>query len=192
MLGSIEAGGTKFVCATAKENGEISKIVDFPTTTPSETLALVIDFFRSAACAGNALQAVGIGCFGPLDLDPASARFGSITATPKQHWQNVNVRDYVMQALGCPVAIDTDVNAAGLAEAAEADVPSLIYVTVGTGIGAGLIRDGRPLQGLSHPEMGHVRVRRHAFDLTYPGLCPFHGDCLEGLASGAAIFHCEP
>jgi fructokinase len=170
VLGGIEAGGTKWVCAAGDE------LARFPTTTPEETLGRAIEFF-----AGRELEALGVGCFGPVDL----AR-GAIAATPKPGWQGVEVVAPLRAALGVPVAFDTDVNAAALAEHLHAEVDDLLYVTVGTGIGGGAVVGGRLVHGLSHPELGHMRVPRLPGD-TFAGSCPFHGDCLEGLASGSAL-----
>jgi fructokinase len=170
VLGGIEAGGTKWVCAVGDE------LATFPTTTPDETLGRAIEFF-----AGRELEALGVGCFGPVDL----AR-GSIAATPKPGWQDVEVAAPLRAALGVPVAFDTDVNAAALAEHRETSVDDLLYVTVGTGIGGGAVVGGRLVHGLVHPELGHMRVPRAPGD-AFAGSCPFHGDCLEGLASGTAL-----
>jgi fructokinase len=186
-LGGLEAGGTKFVCAVGRPGQEPLRRAAFPTRGPDETLADVIGFFRER----EPIAALGIGSFGPLDLDPASPSCGSLTATPKPGWSGVNLRATLGGALGCPVAIDTDVNAAGLGEAAFGagrGLDHFVYLTIGTGIGGGLIAGGRPLHGLTHPEMGHLLVRRHPIDEGFAGACPFHGDCAEGLASGAAIF----
>ena len=187
MLAGIEAGGTKIVCAVAASPSNILRRTSIPTGAPDATMADILRFL-----AGDPpIAAVGIGCFGPLDLDPASAGFGTITQTPKPGWSGVNLRRALADALGCPVAIDTDVNASGLAEAtigAGEGCDTVAYVTVGTGIGGGLIVNGRPLHGLAHPEMGHIRPRRHIDDRGFAGICPFHGDCVEGLASGRAIF----
>ena len=188
LLAGIEAGGTKIVCAVGSSPRTILRSTSIRTGPPEPTLAAILAFLRKG---GEPIAAVGIGSFGPLDLDPNSAGSGAITQTPKPGWSGVNLRRAVAEALGCPVAIDTDVNASGLAEAAigaGAGCGTVAYVTVGTGIGGGLIVDGRPLHGLAHPEMGHLRPRRHIDDRGFAGICPFHRDCLEGLASGAAIF----
>jgi len=190
VFGSIEAGGTKFRCAIAASATDIIAQADFRTRTPAETLADIITFFTESAAIHGEIAALGIGSFGPLDLDPASPCYGSIVRTPKPGWSGFNLRAALMAALACKVSIDTDVNASGLAESrlgAGRGLPSLAYITIGTGIGGGLIQSGRPLHGFAHPEMGHIRPRRAAGD-NFPGICPYHGDCLEGLASGAAIF----
>jgi len=186
VFGSIEAGGTKFRCAIAGATSAIIAQADFPTRFPDETIADVIAFFTS----NGGVSSLGVGSFGPLDLDPGATSFGAIVRTPKPGWSDFNLRAALMSALGCPVAIDTDVNASGLAEAllgAGRGFPSLAYITIGTGIGGGLIQHGRALHGFAHPEMGHFRPRRAAGD-TFAGICPYHGDCLEGLATGAAVF----
>lgn len=187
QYGLIEAGGTKFVLGIADEAGTVSASTRVPTTTPQETIGAAIDWFTA-----QNLQAktIGIGSFGPLDLDRASPTWGHITSTPKPGWSGTDLCAPFMQRLGAVVAIDTDVNGAALAEAkwgAGKGLGSLLYLTVGTGIGGGFVSDGRLLHGLSHPEMGHIRLPRHPDDLVFPGSCPFHGDCLEGLASGPAI-----
>ena len=190
LFGSIEAGGTKFRCAVAETPGHFLAEAAFPTTTPAQTLSAIKTFFDAAVAVHGKLRAVGVGSFGPLDLDPASPTHGSIVRTPKPHWSGFPLKAELADRLGCPVTLDTDVNASGLAEAllgAGAGRKSLAYITVGTGIGGALILDRRPLHGFAHPEMGHIRPRRDPAD-TFAGICPFHGDCLEGLASGAAIF----
>jgi fructokinase len=190
VFGAIEAGGTKFRCAIGESPEALVAEASFPTRTPLETMADVADFFADSASKFGKLAALGVGSFGPLDLDPASPGYGSIVRTPKPHWSGFNLRAALIEALDCPVVIDTDVNASGLAESlrgAGKGFSSLAYVTIGTGIGGGLIRDGRALHGFTHPEMGHVRPVRASGD-NFAGICPYHGDCLEGLASGAAIF----
>ena len=187
LFGGIEAGGTKFVCGfgTGPEGLTTAR---FPTTTPGETLDRVIAFLKKEA--GGSLRAVGIGSFGPVDLDRKSATYGYITSTPKPGWANCNLAGAVEQALGVPVGFDTDVNAAALGEAewgAGQGLSDLLYLTVGTGIGGGAIVGGRVMHGLLHPEMGHIRIPHDAIGDPYPGICPFHRDCLEGLASGPAM-----
>jgi fructokinase len=190
LIGGIEAGGTKFVCAVGDEDGTIVRLSTVPTTDPDATLAKTTAFFQRAATELGPVDALGIASFGPLDLDPASPGRGGLTRTPKPGWSGINLRARLSEALGCPVAIDTDVNGAGLAEAALGagrGMDCFAYLTVGTGIGGGLVIDQRPVHGLIHPEMGHLLVRRHPADEAFPGCCPFHRDCLEGLASGTAI-----
>lgn len=188
MYAGIEAGGTKFVVAVGAGPDDLSESVRFPTTSPAETLERTADVVRVLA-EGVALDAVGVASFGPVDLDRTSPSYGYITSTPKPGWRDTDVVGYLRRALGVPVGFDTDVNAAALAEhrwGAATGVPTSVYVTVGTGIGGGAVIDGQPLHGLLHPEMGHLTVRR-APDDEHPGSCPFHGDCLEGLAAGPAI-----
>jgi fructokinase len=186
LVGGIEAGGTKFVVGigTAEQGSLVS--ARFPTTGPDETIAAALDFFRDHAAA-MPVSAIGIAGFGPLDLDPASLTYGHILATPKPGWANIDLRGRIAAGAGVPVAIDTDVNAAALAEAAEASETDLAYVTVGTGVGVGLVVGGHPVHGAGHPELGHFLPRRHPAQDGFAGICPFHGDCLEGLASGPAI-----
>ncbi|MCS7023379.1 MAG: ROK family protein [Bryobacteraceae bacterium] len=182
-LGGLEAGGTKFVCAVGN-GATVQQRVSFPTRKPEETLAEALAFFKH-----HPVQALGIACFGPVDLNPSSPTFGRITATPKPHWQNTDIVQPFAQALGIPVHFDTDVNGAALGEwawGAGRGLNDVLYLTVGTGIGGGALSGGRPIHGLIHPEMGHIRVPRDPSDC-FAGCCPFHGDCLEGLASGAAI-----
>jgi fructokinase len=184
--GLVEAGGTKFVLGVACNNDEVRATTRIATTTPAETLGAMCDWFRGQ----GGLTGIGVASFGPLDLDPASTTWGHITATTKPQWSNIDIVGPLKSACGCPVAIDTDVNGAALAEyrwGAGQGQRSMLYFTVGTGIGGGAIIDGRILHGLSHPEMGHIRLPRHPKDQDFQGVCAFHGDCLEGLASGPAI-----
>lgn len=190
LYGAIEAGGTKFVCAVARAVDDVVDEIRIPTTTPVETMARVVKFFTTAGRHGN-LSAIGIGAFGPVDVRKNSPTWGCILDTPKLGWSGANLVEPLRMAFNCPVMIDTDVSAAALAEScygAGRECHSLTYVTVGTGIGGGAVIDGRTVQGMLHPEMGHIRVRRDPRDMTFAGNCPFHGDCLEGLASGPAIF----
>jgi fructokinase len=186
MFGAIEAGGTKFVCGvgTGPEN---LKSIQIPTTTPELTLTEAVRFFRNSK---PPIQAVGIGSFGPVDLHPASATFGYITSTPKAGWRNCDLAGVISRSLLVPVGFDTDVNAAALGEArwgAAAGLTDFIYLTIGTGIGGGAVVNGSLLHGLMHPEMGHIRIPHDRALDPFPGNCPFHGDCLEGLASGPAM-----
>ncbi|WOQ16843.1 ROK family protein [Raineyella sp. W15-4] len=188
LYGGIEAGGTKFVCCLGTGPDDLRAEVRFPTTTPEETLGRAVAFFRAAGAAGPA--SIGVACFGPVDLDPASATYGHITTTPKPGWAGTDVVGFLRSALDVPVGFDTDVNGAALGEArwgAGRGLDPFVYLTVGTGIGGGAIVNGAPLHGLVHPEMGHVRVRHDRGLDPFPGGCPFHGDCLEGLASGPAM-----
>jgi fructokinase len=190
LLGAIEAGGTKFVCAAAREGGEIVAETRIATTAPSATLNAVQEFFDSVTAELGALLALGVAAFGPVDLCRSSDTFGRILGTPKAGWSGTNLVAPLVTRYGCPVAIDTDVNAAALAETlhgAARGCSTAVYVTVGTGIGGGAVIGGQTLKGSRHPEMGHIRVVRHARDTAFEGVCPFHRDCLEGLASGPAI-----
>ncbi len=186
MFGAIEAGGTKFVCGIGTGPGDL-KTTQFPTSTPEITLASVIRFFQES---GTSLDAVGIGSFGPVDLNRNSPTYGHITSTPKIGWQNFDLRGSVERALNVPVAFDTDVNGAILAEArwgAARGLQDAIYMTIGTGIGGGALVHGRVVHGLVHPEMGHLHIPHDLTRDPFPGICPYHGDCLEGLASGPAM-----
>jgi fructokinase len=183
-LGAVEAGGTKFLCGVGSAAGSLATAT-IPTRDPETTLAEVEAFFATH----GSIDALGIGSFGPLDLETASPTFGHILRTPKPGWSGVDLRGRLAATLGVPAAIDTDVNAAALAEAEQAAVGTgtLAYVTVGTGIGVGIVADGKPLHGAGHPEAGHLLPRRHPAHGGFAGVCSFHGDCLEGLASGPAI-----
>ncbi|NDI35938.1 ROK family protein [Chengkuizengella sediminis] len=184
IFGGIEAGGTKFVCGIGNEKGEITNRVSIPTTNPTETMAQVKHFFR-----GTQLDAIGVGSFGPIDLNRNSETYGYIKNTPKMEWKDFDFAGAISSIWNVPIGFDTDVNAAALAESmwgAAEGLPSCLYITIGTGIGAGVIVQGSMLSGISHPEMGHVRVRRHPED-HYEGCCPYHHDCLEGLAAGPAL-----
>jgi fructokinase len=185
-VGGVETGGTKVVCAIGTGPDDVRSTAEFPTGAPEGTLALAAAFLR----AGPPLAAVGIAAFGPLDLDPRSATYGAITTTPKRGWSGTDLVGTFWRALGLPVAIDTDVNAAAVAEhrwGSARGLDAFVYLTVGTGIGGGALVDGRPLHGLVHPEMGHVRVPHDRAADPFAGTCPYHGDCLEGLASAPAV-----
>ncbi|WP_046214028.1 ROK family protein [Paenibacillus wulumuqiensis] len=184
ILGAIEAGGTKFVCGIGDEQGHIHDRVSFATTTPEETMRQVIQYFER-----KDVQAIGLGSFGPIDPIVGSPTYGHITSTPKPHWARYNLIGKLQEHFDVPMKFDTDVNGAALGEytwGAARGLGSCLYITVGTGIGAGAVVGGSLLQGLSHPEMGHILVRRHPED-AYQGHCPYHNDCLEGLAAGPAI-----
>ncbi len=186
LYGLVEAGGTKFVLGIAAGKDDMRETIRIPTTTPDETVGAMCDWFAHR----GPLAAIGVASFGPLDLDPASPTWGHVTATTKAHWSNTDIAGPLKAACDCPVAINTDVGGAALAEyrwGAGQGQKIMLYFTIGTGIGGGAIIDGQILHGLSHPEMGHIRVPRHTADHDFPGTCPFHGDCLEGLASGPAI-----
>jgi len=189
-VGGIEAGGTKFVCAVGTGPDDVRAEARFPTTTPEETIARAAAFFREQEAIHGRPAAIGIASFGPLDPNPASPTFGYITSTPKPHWANVDLAGAIRSALGVPVGFDTDVNIAGLGEwcwGAAQGLSNFIYLTVGTGIGGGVLIDGKPVHGLIHPELGHIPVPHDRAADPYQGFCPYHGDCLEGMAAGPAI-----
>jgi fructokinase len=186
LYGGVETGGSWCVCALGRGPGEILAETQFPTTEPEPTLARIVDFFR----AQPQPAAIGVGSFGPVDLDPASPTWGYVTATPKPGWRHVSVGRFLADALGVPIAFDTDVAAAALGEfrwGAGRGAESLCYLTVGTGIGTGLVSAGRPWHGLVHPEAGHMRLPHDRERDPFAGSCPLHGDCWEGLASGGAM-----
>ncbi|MCS7011364.1 MAG: ROK family protein [Anaerolineales bacterium] len=186
LLGGLEGGGTKFVCAVGTGPGDIRDEIRFPTTTPEETLARAIAFFRQHKPA-----AIGIASFGPVDLNPASPSFGFITTTPKPGWAHTDVLGAFRRAFDLPLAFELDVNAAAIGEYTwvpeNRALNSLVYYTIGTGIGAGVIVSGQIIHGLTHPEAGHVRLPHDWSRDPFAGICPFHGDCFEGLASGPAL-----
>jgi fructokinase len=188
VFGGIEGGGTKFVLLIGSGPDAILDETQFPTTTPDETLGRAIEFFRRSR-AGVRIAALGMATFGPIDVDPASPTYGYITTTPKPYWPHTNVVGALHEELGLPIGWDTDVNGAALGEGrwgAGRDADPLVYITVGTGIGGGALVHGQPVHGLLHPEMGHLRVPAFEGD-TFPGICPYHGRCLEGLACGPAL-----
>lgn len=184
ILGALEAGGTKMVCAIGNEKGEIEQRISFPTETPEVTLPAMGKFFREYQ-----IEALGIGCFGPIDLNRASKTYGYITTTPKLAWQNCDIVGYFRRELNVPVGFDTDVNGSALGEATWGITRGLensMYITIGTGVGAGIIVNGKLLHGMLHPEAGHILLKPHPKE-TYGGKCPFHKNCFEGLAAGPAI-----
>lgn len=189
--GGIEAGGTKFVCALGDGSGKLLASAEFPTRDPASTLADVTAFFGREADKGRPCAAIGIGTFGPVEVDPRSPRYGELLNTPKAGWSGFNIASAVRDSSGLPVRIDTDVNAAALAEhhlGCARDLDTVLYVTVGTGIGVGAVQRGRIYRGASHPEMGHMYVpRSDAEQAGFTGVCPYHGHCVEGLASGPAV-----
>ncbi|MFN3837797.1 MAG: ROK family protein [Brevundimonas sp.] len=190
LIGGIEAGGTKFVCGVSGLDGRVIEQIRIPTTTPEETLAAVSAFFDQAQARHGRLSALAIGSFGPLSLRPDAADYGAITSTPKPGWSDVNLLHRLARTLDVPMTLDTDVNCAAVGEArfgSGRGLDSFCYVTVGTGIGVGVMIDGLPHGGANHPEAGHIRLPRAPGDTEFPGACPFHGDCLEGLASGPAM-----
>jgi fructokinase len=188
--GGIEAGGTKFVCMVGTTSGTVIEETRFPTAHPDQTIQQVINFFAPHVERGE-LAALGIASFGPVDLNPNSPTYGYITSTPKTEWQQVDLCGRVKKALGLPVTFDTDVNAAAFGEhywtPANRALDPFVYMTIGTGIGVGALVNGRPVHGLVHPEAGHLVVPHDRQKDPFPGVCPFHGDCLEGLACGPAM-----
>ena len=189
FYGGIEAGGTKFVCGIGNPQGEVIDKLVIPTTAPKETLSKVVEYFMQVQ-SEHRLHGLGLASFGPLDLNPTSDTYGFITSTPKQKWQHVNIKGELEKALNCEIPIDTDVNAAALAEyrwGAGINKNNVVYITVGTGVGGGALVNGQLLHGLLHPEMGHMRLGENNAESEFTGICPFHEHCLEGLASGPAI-----
>ncbi len=189
IFGGIEAGGTKTVCAIGSGPNDLRASLRIPTTTPDETLGEIVRFFRAHQTA-EPLAAIGIASFGPVDPDPNSPTFGTITTTPKPGWAHTDLAGAVRRELGLPVGFDTDVNAAALAEhrwGAARGLEDFVYLTIGTGIGGGAMVRGQIVYGLNHPEMGHIRIPHDREVDPFPGSCPYHGDCLEGLAAGPAL-----
>ena len=189
LVGAIEGGGTKFVCAVARSPAHILERAVVATRDPVATLGDCIDFFRAAAARHGPLAAIGFACFGPLQLRSGAADHGCLLATPKEGWSGVDLLAPLRRQFAVPVALDTDVAAAARGElhlGAGRGAGSLAYVTVGTGIG-GAVAPAPAGDRLLHAEMGHLVVRRDERDSGFAGVCPFHGDCLEGLASGPAI-----
>lgn len=183
-IGALEAGGTKMVVAIGNEHGEIIDRLSIPTESPEITMPKLVDYFKKSK-----IDALGIGCFGPIDLNRESNTYGHITSTPKLPWRNYNIVGTLSEALQVPIGFDTDVNASAIGESTwgiTKDVSTSIYITIGTGVGVGVIIDGKPLHGMLHPEAGHILLERHPKD-TYKGRCPYHENCMEGLASGPAI-----
>lgn len=190
LFGGIEAGGTKFVCAVGSGPDDIRAEVRFPTTQPNETIQQAIDFFQSQIHKLGPLTAIGIASFGPVDPNPDSATFGQITTTPKPGWAQTDLVGPIQQAFNIPIGFDTDVNGAALAEGrwgAAQELDTFLYLTIGTGIGGGMMSNGRLLHGLIHPEMGHIPLPHDWQKDPFPGRCPYHGDCFEGMAAGPAI-----
>lgn len=183
-IGAIEAGGTKFVCGIGNDRGEIAESISFPTGDPKTTLGRVIAYFKEKQA-----DAIGIGSFGPIDIRKDSPTYGYVTTTPKPGWGNFDFLGTLRREFQVPFGWDTDVNAAAFGEAtwgAARGLESCLYYTVGTGVGIGVYSEGKLVHGLIHPEGGHVLTRRHPDD-DFAGACPFHGDCLEGMASGPAL-----
>ncbi len=190
LYGGVESGGTKIVCLVGSGPDDVRAETSFPTEGPDVTLDRIAAFFSDSQQQHGDVAAIGIASFGPVDLDPDSPNFGHVTRTPKPGWSGVDVAGSIHRALDRPVAFDTDVNGAGIGEyewGAGQGLSNFAYVTIGTGIGGGVILHGRPLRGISHPELGHFHPVHDRTRDPFGGLCPFHGDCLEGLASGSAI-----
>ena len=191
LIASVEAGGTKFVCAIGSGPTCIITEERIPTTTPDETIGRCLEFFNAQQATHGAVAALGVATFGPAGVTPMRADYGCITTTPKPGWKNVPLLEMLRSQLGnIPAGFDTDVNAAALAEwqwGAGQSTNSLLYYTIGTGIGGGFVSDAQPLHGLVHPEMGHMRLPHDRSRDPFVGACPFHADCFEGLASGTAI-----
>lgn len=189
LCGGIEAGGTKFVCVVGSGPRDIRAEVRIPTTSPDETIGRAVSFFEEAS-RESSLFAIGVASFGPIDLDPSSPTFGFITSTPKEGWAQTDIVGRLRRALGLPVAFDTDVNAAAYGEwrwGAGRSLDPIVYVTVGTGVGAGIVTQGKPIHGLVHPEAGHMLIPHDRKLDPFAGACPYHLDCFEGLASGPAL-----
>ena len=187
--GGIEAGGTKFICAVGTGPDDLVAEIRIPTTTPEETIARTIAFFR-AEIEKRPIQSIGIASFGPVDPDPNSSTYGHITTTPKPGWAHTDLAGPVVQALGLPVGFDTDVNGAALGEhrwGAAQGLDTFVYLTIGTGLGGGGMVNGKLMHGLMHPEMGHMLIPHDWDGDPYSGFCTYHHDCLEGLATGPAI-----
>ena len=190
MFGGVEAGGTKFICVLADSRGFIKARADIPTTTAEETLAAVKEFFIQRTPEFGDLVALGIVSFGPLDFNKQSPTYGYITKTPRPGWSNINLLGYFRDALNILVEVEADVNSSAMGEFSEGaavDCENFVYVTVGTGIGAGIFASGKLMQGISHPEVGHMMIPQVKEDAGFSGSCSFHQNCLEGLASGTAI-----
>ncbi len=184
LYGAIEAGGTKMVCGIGTETGEILDRVSIPTRTPDETMPEIVSFFKD-----KEIVALGLACFGPIDLHKDSATYGYITSTPKTAWIDYDIVGYLKKELNVPIGFDTDVNGSLLGEVTWGcgkGLSDVVYITVGTGIGGGVMSGGKLLHGMLHPEVGHILMRRYPED-NYAGKCPFHKDCFEGLAAGPAI-----
>ncbi len=183
-IGALEAGGTKMVCAIGNEKGEIFEQISIPTEAPEITIPKLIEYFKE-----KDIEALGIGCFGPIDLNEQSETYGYITSTPKLKWVNFDMVGTFKKALHIPVGFDTDVNGSVLGEATfgcAQGLENVIYITIGTGVGVGVVSNGKLLHGMMHPESGHILLVKHPSD-TYAGKCPYHGCCLEGMAAGPAI-----
>ncbi len=188
--GAVEAGGTKIVCAIGDDTGRILVEDRYATTDPAHTIASMLATLHRLAAGFGPLSAVGLGSFGPVELRREAPRYGHILDTPKPGWSGTDIAGALAREFRVPIGFDTDVNGAALAEhrwGSSQNVEDLVYLTIGTGIGGGAIVGGHLVHGLMHPEIGHLYPRKHPLDAAFPGVCPFHGDCLEGLASGPAI-----
>lgn len=184
IYGGIEAGGTKMICVIGDENGRILDRMQIPTKTPEETMPIMIDYFK-----GKDIKALGIACFGPIDLNKDSKTYGYITSTPKLAWKNYDIVGAFKKELGVPIGFDTDVNGSLLGEITWGCAKGLtdaLYLTIGTGVGGGVMAGGKLLHGMLHPELGHIKMAVADGD-TYKGKCPYHGTCFEGMAAGPAI-----
>lgn len=184
LLGSVEAGGTKFVCAVGNENYQVKDQVVIPTTSREETMTKVGEYFKQFN-----IEAISIASFGPIEIRKTASNYGYITSTPKKGWKDTNIVGTLKKQVKVPTFFTTDVNGSAYGEyvmslLSNEDINSLVYYTIGTGVGGGAIVDGKLIGSFGHPEMGHVLVKRHSDDLKFAGICPFHGDCLEGLVSG--------
>lgn len=183
-LGALEAGGTKMVCAIGDETGKIYEQVSIPTETPEITIPKLVAYFQE-----KEIDALGIACFGPIDLNKDSKTYGYITSTSKLPWVNSDMVGAFKKVINCPIGFDTDVNGSVLGEATFGQAKgkkNVVYITIGTGVGAGIYAEGNLVHGMMHPEAGHVLIRKRQDD-TYEGKCPYHGACLEGMAAGPAI-----
>lgn len=190
LFGGIEGGGTKFVCAVGTSPDDIRRETRFPTTSPAETLDQAIAFFKAAEADFGGLSALGVACFGPLDPNPVSPTYGRILPTPKPGWTDADILGALRSAFDLPIGFDTDVNGAALGEwkwGAAQGLDTFIYLTIGTGIGGGVMANGKLLHGLLHPEMGHIPLPHDRERDPFEGWCPFHKDCFEGLAAGPAL-----
>lgn len=184
IFGALEAGGTKMVLAIGNEHGEILERISIPTRTPDTTIPEIIEYFKD-----KDIKALGIGSFGPIDLNKNSKTYGYITSTPKLAWLNYDIVGTLSKALNVPIGFDTDVNGSAIGEAtwgSTKDVDSSIYITIGTGVGVGVYQNGSLLHGMLHPEAGHVLLSKHPKD-SFEGFCPYHPNCFESLAAGPAI-----
>ena len=184
LYGALEAGGTKMVCAIGDENGKIIEQISVPTVTPDKTMPAIIEYFKD-----KEIKALGVACFGPVDVNTASPTYGYILNTPKPAWGNYDIVGTLKKALNCPIGFDTDVNGSLLGEVTWGSAKGLtdvVYITIGTGIGGGILSGGNVVHGMLHPEMGHMKLIPVPGD-NFPGRCPFHANCFEGMASGPAI-----